>query len=380
LWIFVVVNFWLALLIAGCSAAPGPILNTGDQTRLFAVFDKIRRGQTITVIGLGGSITANAMAGSAEKGWLALSSQWFYDTYGSAGGSVNVVNSGVGQTNSTYGALRFDCDVRAHNPDLLIVDYAVNDGPSDLVHYESVIRKALNTPGLAVIVNMFSNGRGQSQQEAQADIVSNYDLPAVSYRDGVADLVAQGATSWALVTAPDKVHPNELGHSYASRFMRQLYDLVKKNYDTARRLPAPAHPGSLERVEYLSGAAFDDAVINRSNLPDGNFHYFAAAKSHTSNTAGAFAEIQADVGPLGEVWLNVLDAPGWGTIATFVDGVAHNVHDCNNPANTNGAINSYRVASGLTSGLHTIKIQNWPSPSGSINNNIWVQGIGFSAR
>ncbi|MEX0670490.1 MAG: SGNH/GDSL hydrolase family protein [Pirellulales bacterium] len=50
---------------------------------------------------------------------------WFREQF--SGGNVRVVNAGIGATNSHYGAARVQTDVLARDPDLVIVEFAVND-------------------------------------------------------------------------------------------------------------------------------------------------------------------------------------------------------------------------------------------------------------
>ena len=42
--------------------------------------------------------------------------------------TVKFVNAGIGATGSNYGALRAERDLLSHQPDFVVVEYAVNDG------------------------------------------------------------------------------------------------------------------------------------------------------------------------------------------------------------------------------------------------------------
>ena len=57
--------------------------------------------------------------------------RWFEATF--PGLKVRSVNAGIGATNSGYGALRVQRDVIAQQPDLVVVEYAVNDNCVELV-------------------------------------------------------------------------------------------------------------------------------------------------------------------------------------------------------------------------------------------------------
>lgn len=60
---------------------------------------------------------------------------------------VNVINTSIGGENSVKGAKRFDSEVLVHKPDLLFIDYALNDRSIGLeksgAAWESMIVKAL---------------------------------------------------------------------------------------------------------------------------------------------------------------------------------------------------------------------------------------------
>lgn len=59
---------------------------------------------------------------------------------------INVIVTAVGGEDSSKGAARFDADVLALKPDVVLIDYALNDRPIGLEnarsHWETMIRKA----------------------------------------------------------------------------------------------------------------------------------------------------------------------------------------------------------------------------------------------
>src|SRR5438132_6042675 len=60
---------------------------------------------------------------------------------------LNVIVTAIGGENSVSGAARFEKDVLSHNPDLVLIDYALNDRPLPLdksrAAWASMIEKAL---------------------------------------------------------------------------------------------------------------------------------------------------------------------------------------------------------------------------------------------
>ena len=61
---------------------------------------------------------------------------------------VNVIVTAIGGENSSSGALRFERDVLNHNPDLVTIDYGVNDrglgAPASHKNLVSMVEKCLN--------------------------------------------------------------------------------------------------------------------------------------------------------------------------------------------------------------------------------------------
>ena len=81
-------------------------------------FAKAAAGKEVRVAYLGGSITA-------QGGWRIKTLEWFQKQYPKA--KVHEINAAIGGTGSMLGAFRLQHDVLRHKPDLLFVEFAVND-------------------------------------------------------------------------------------------------------------------------------------------------------------------------------------------------------------------------------------------------------------
>jgi hypothetical protein len=82
-------------------------------------FAKMRAGGKLTVAYFGGSITA-------ANGWRPQTTAWLQQHYPKA--KVTEVNAAIGGTGSDLGVFRLGHDVLEHRPDLVFVEFAVNDG------------------------------------------------------------------------------------------------------------------------------------------------------------------------------------------------------------------------------------------------------------
>lgn len=220
-----------------------------NDYRLKQVFEKAARGEAITVAGLGGSITAGASAKSYQGGgnnarayteelggescWFNRTVQWFADTFPET--EVKGINAGIGATPSFLGTFRLEQMVLQHKPDLVFVEFSVND-PSTFPNlleteifeaYESVVRKCLDA-GVAV-VQIFMNDRDNNGlQRVHSVIAQHYKVPSISYHNAV---YPEGKLicDWTLLS-PDEIHPNNAGHAFLATCICNYLETVK---DTA---------------------------------------------------------------------------------------------------------------------------------------------------
>ena len=100
------------------------------------VLAKLRAGKDVAIGYLGGSITAQA-------GWRVMTLKWFQKAYPKA--KVREINAAIGGTPSGLGVFRLQQDVLRHKPDLVFVEFAVNDGgtsPQDIWRaMEGIVRQ-----------------------------------------------------------------------------------------------------------------------------------------------------------------------------------------------------------------------------------------------
>ena len=217
------------------------LVSAGGPARLQRALLKARRGETVTVGVIGGSITQGAAASQPEKRYGNLVAAWWQKTFPKA--KIEYVNAGIGATGSDYGALRTKRDLLSHHPDFVIVEFAVNDPDNDAATetLEGVIRQILGAPNSPAIVLLFTMHQdGGNAQKAHAKVGRHYDLPMVSFRDALWPEIEQGRMKWGDVEA-DVVHPNDRGHEYCARFIIQLLESVLHDV-AAGASPRPIQP------------------------------------------------------------------------------------------------------------------------------------------
>lgn len=102
-------------------------------------FKKLKDGENICVGYLGGSITR-------AEGYRCLVQKWLKKEF--PGSGISSINAGIGGTGSVLGVFRVEKDILEGNPDLVFVEFAVNDSENtpeewSMSAMEGIVRKIL---------------------------------------------------------------------------------------------------------------------------------------------------------------------------------------------------------------------------------------------
>ena len=235
--------------------APQALVSTGDLSRVRQVLERAGRGEPVTVAVIGGSITAGAKASRPELRYGNRVADWWRTAFPQA--KVTFVNAGIGATGSNFGALRAPRDLLSHRPDFVVVEYGVNDGNTQAFAetLEGLMRQILKQPNQPAVVQLFMMNRGGGNaQEWHGKVGRHYQLPIVSYRDALWPEISAGRVAWEEVMA-DEVHPNDLGHDCAARYVAHLLEAAKAQTGTAA--PVPPLPAPLFGDTYEHTALFE---------------------------------------------------------------------------------------------------------------------------
>jgi lysophospholipase L1-like esterase len=185
-----------------------------DNCRIKFINDKQGR-----VVYLGGSITT-------MKGWrdhtYDMLKQAFPDT------KFDFINAGIGGTNSTLGAFRFEDDVFKNGPvDLLFLEYAVNDGGGNSPNnrriraMEGIIRHARRLNSRIDIVMQYFVTQDYVKQINQGKIPPSiiehekvaqyYNIPIINLAQEMTRRINQKEFVWEDFSK-DSCHPSPFGH------------------------------------------------------------------------------------------------------------------------------------------------------------------------
>lgn len=374
--------FLLGLIAVVClSAADFPLREAVECTPrggLPNVAAKIAAGQEVKIAYFGGSITA-------ANGWRVKTLAWFKQTYPHATFSEN--NAAIGGTGSDLGTYRLGYDVLRHKPDLLFVEFAVNDGGSDPAeiqrNMEGIVRQTWKADAATDIcyvytltgdmVKHFNQRTFPRAASAMEGVADHYHIPSIHFGVEVVRRVAAGtlvfkadqelspvqkaALGDQVVFSNDNVHPLDAGHAlYAEVAARHLPTLLAgtakehdlgqplraDNTEQARMLPL-AQAMLSDGWEKLDPATNDQARSFGDRMP-------GLYRAQQPGTKLSFRFRGTAVG------IYDLVGPDCGQLLVSVDGGAPRIVRRIDGYCTYHRIAVLRLASGLPEGEHRVEV------------------------
>lgn len=200
----------------------------GNTRRLQQVFERMQNGEEVTVAYLGGSITEGYLVNSKQN-YAYKTTAWLKKIFGND--KIKHVNAGLSGTSSTIGLLRVQADVLDEAPDLVFLEFAVNDAndTTSKMMYESLVSRILHSgtaPAVVLIFTVLENG--YTCEEHMAAVGEAYGLPMISVDAALSAELSAGTLSWSDY-AQDEAHPTNQGHTYISEFIQYLFaDIMQK--------------------------------------------------------------------------------------------------------------------------------------------------------
>ena len=198
------------------------------MTRLKNLMKRAANGESLVIGFLGGSITQGSLSSTPKNCYAYLVYEWWKKSFPNA--AFSFVNGGIGGTTSHYGGARAWKDVLCYRPDIVTVDFSVNDDANEFFEetYEGTIRRLLaapSAPAVVVLNNVFYD-TGKNAQDYHNRIADHYGIPHVSIKDTVYPDVESGKIVRADIT-PDNLHPNDKGHRLVADEICKLIDSIK---------------------------------------------------------------------------------------------------------------------------------------------------------
>jgi len=221
--------------------------------------------RSLRIAYFGGSLSEGCGASDpATLSWRAQTTRFFRETFPAA--EIHEINAAIGGTGSYLGAFRLEHDVLAAQPDLVFIEFAVNDNQVPearvLRSLEGIVRHlrtaapackiVLVLNGTAEYFTDYTAGRTPAAVALHQRVAAHYGIHAINTGQKLWREFSDGhATSAELFT--DGVHATDLGYAiYTEAVLAYLRTALAAPSDelavTATSLPAPLTLNPLERA------------------------------------------------------------------------------------------------------------------------------------
>lgn len=207
------------------------------RTPLTNARNRLRKEKKLRVVYFGGSVTAGAGASDPTKtSWRALVGEWLAEQFPEA--EVQNINRALGESGTYLGVHRLHPDVIAETPDLLFVEYSINDryyhcdyekAASQFETLVREVRRALPETDIVTVLVTDShcleyNREGALHPEAQAheDIAAAYGIPTLHVGRLLAKVVDYDRRVFETEYAIDIVHLKDPGYRVYFRVLREF--------------------------------------------------------------------------------------------------------------------------------------------------------------
>ncbi len=232
-------------------------------------YKKLTKDKKLTVAYFGGSVTVGYSASDRGKySWRARTTAWIAENFPEA--QVTEINSAIGASGSHLGAFRAERDIIAHKPDLVFVEFSVNDtyngetGETASENYEAIVRAIRKANPECDIVNVYITDSSKAQaggdfnlKNAHEKVAQAYGIPAVDVGKALITkkfLRGSASSDWKKYFS-DSVHMTDEGFAEYAKPIHEFLanELIFANPAEAvpHRLPEKVCENSDRKLQYI---------------------------------------------------------------------------------------------------------------------------------
>ncbi|MDE7293649.1 MAG: SGNH/GDSL hydrolase family protein [Oscillospiraceae bacterium] len=336
------------------------LLNEGNKARLASVMKRAENGEDITVGVIGGSITQGSLASSHANCYAERFFSYWQEKFPET--QITGVNAGIGGTNSYLGVHRVDEQLLNAEPDVVIVEFSVNDTDKVMnkYSYDSLVRKILNSSSQPAVILLFTTqDNGTSLQEVHKEIGTAYDLPMLSYREIVYPEVAAGTLDWKMIS-PDNIHPNDAGHGLIGQLLARYLDSVYDERDSIDTSDLSFNTEAYTADYYANAKMLGASEITPdeiSGFEQGTSKVYADLFPDNFITEGeGYLKFETECQCLGFFYLKQVDGNG-GKYDVFVDGQRKGSLDADFAGGWGNYGETQQIIVGKETEKHTVEIK-----------------------
>ncbi len=228
-------------------------------------YSKLTKDKELNVVYFGGSVTAGTGSSDSEvTSWRARVGNWLKTNFPAA--NVTNYRQAIGETGTYLGCYRVAKDVVSKAPDLLFIEYSINDYYDSAsydraqMQFETIVREVKTAYPNCDIVTILVTNYGTVENarknimhgaaQAHEDICKAYNIPSIYVGGALGDALGETWTAkdnyedddvWMNYVA-DSVHPNDAGYEIYYNVIKEFLnnELKHSKYDgTIKTNPMP---------------------------------------------------------------------------------------------------------------------------------------------
>lgn len=217
---------------------------------------KLEKGEKITLGYFGGSITEGAGVADKSLCWRSLLTSWFRNKYPKV--EFAEINAAIGGTGTELGMCRIKTDLLSKKPDVVFVEFAVNDSSCGREKsercMESIVRQILEADektDICFVITITSEMHNDMLEGKELDsyiahyaVADHYGIECIDAGIEISKRVDAKEGDWKSYTI-DNVHPNECGYKlYFEKISSEVERLSKSGKKV--HFAAPMHHDSFK--------------------------------------------------------------------------------------------------------------------------------------
>ncbi len=240
-------------------------------------YTRLTNDKELNIAYYGGSITQGYGASNVENNWRLKTRRWFEKQFPEA--EINEIYAAFGESGTFLGSYILDDFVLAKEPDLVFIEYAINDTYAGFdktraaKQFETIVREIKEAYPKCDIVTLISIDQGRAAYDwfyptslGHAEISEAYNIPLIFMGKALSDYISANGKSWSEYFR-DIVHPLDSGYAYYTEVIIEYL----RNSLIATDLPASYLPDdilpSVVSDELLSGKR---SIIYAPDIPLAN--------------------------------------------------------------------------------------------------------------
>lgn len=217
---------------------------SGNTSRIHSVFTKAGRGEHISLVFLGSSITMGYLIEEQHQ-FITIIKKYFQRTFHNE--DISCHNLSAPGMPSLHGLHLAYTELEQYAPDLILIDYAVNDQKNDMYRqaYEGLLLKCLNLSTHPAVLSFFvKKESGYTCAPQMSAVCEYYGVPYVNIGTWLDEDIQTGIMRWRDYSY-DGCHPGPVGHGYIGRcLLRFLEQLSQSPAAPADSLPPKGFYGN----------------------------------------------------------------------------------------------------------------------------------------